>query len=104
MRRARSRSAALLFACAASVWIAAPAVAQVPADSLPTDASRPNVLWIYVEDTNDWMSCYGDEVIQTPNIDALAERGTRFTRAYMPAGVCSPTRSAKPICRSTACR
>jgi arylsulfatase A-like enzyme len=40
------------------------------------------------------MSCYGDTLIQTPNIDALAASGTRFTRAYMPAGVCSPTRSA----------
>ncbi|MFT5150275.1 MAG: N-sulfoglucosamine sulfohydrolase [Planctomycetota bacterium] len=55
---------------------------------------RPNILWIYVEDTNDWMSCYGDELIETPHIDALAATGTRFTRCYMPAGVCSPTRSA----------
>ena len=76
------------------VAVSAPAGAQLPADSLPTDTSRRNVLWIYVEDTNDWMSCYGDEVVETPNIDALAARGTRFTRAYMPAGVCSPTRSA----------
>ena len=70
------------------------ATAQLPADRLPTDTTRPNILWIYVEDTNDWMSCYGDGVVETPNIDALAARGTRFTRAYMPAGVCSPTRSA----------
>lgn len=40
------------------------------------------------------MSCYGDTVIETPNIDALADRGVRFDRAYVPAGVCSPTRSA----------
>ncbi len=40
------------------------------------------------------MSCYGDTVIKTPNIDALAARGVRFDRAYMPAPVCSPTRSA----------
>lgn len=73
---------------------AAPVTAQQRADALPSDTSRPNVLWIYVEDTNDWMSCYGDGVIETPNIDALAATGTRFTRAYMPAGVCSPTRSA----------
>jgi len=76
------------------IAVAAPAAAQLPADSLPTDTSRRKGLWIYVEDTNDWMSCYGDEIIETPNIDALAARGTRFTRAYMPAGVCSPTRSA----------
>lgn len=74
--------------------LATAAAAQLPADRLPTDTTRPNVLWIYVEDTNDWMSCYGDGVVETPNIDALAARGTRFTRAYMPAGVCSPTRSA----------
>ena len=40
------------------------------------------------------MSCYGDTVITTPNIDAMAARGVRFDRAYMPAPVCSPTRSA----------
>jgi arylsulfatase A-like enzyme len=55
---------------------------------------HPNILWIYIEDTNPWMSCYGDEVIETPNIDALAGNGVRFDRAYMTSGVCSPTRSA----------
>ena len=56
--------------------------------------NQPNILWIYVEDTNNWMSCYGDTVVETPNIDQLAENGIRFDRAYMTAGVCSPTRSA----------
>ena len=55
---------------------------------------NPNILWVYVEDTNPWMSCYGDRVVKTPNIDALAEAGVQFNRAYMTAGVCSPTRSA----------
>jgi N-sulfoglucosamine sulfohydrolase len=55
---------------------------------------QPNILWIYVEDTNAWMSCYGDPLIQTPNIDQLATNGTRFDRAYVTSGVCSPTRSA----------
>ncbi len=67
---------------------------QPVADRMPTDASRPNILWVYLEDTNAWMSCYGDSVIETPNIDALAARGVRFDRAYMPAPVCSPARSA----------
>ena len=61
---------------------------------LKVSAETPNILWIYLEDTNAWMSCYGDTVIQTPNIDALAARGVRFDRAYMPAPVCTPTRSA----------
>jgi len=55
---------------------------------------RPNVLWIYLEDVSGWFSCYGDELIETPNIDALAASGTKFTRFYTPAGVCSTTRSA----------
>ncbi|MDF1816469.1 MAG: sulfatase-like hydrolase/transferase [Verrucomicrobiales bacterium] len=53
-----------------------------------------NVLWIYLEDVSGWFSCYGDELIETPHIDALAKSGTKFTRFYTPAGVCSATRSA----------
>ena len=55
---------------------------------------HPNILWIYIEDTNDWMSSYGDKVVKTKNIDQLAASGVRFDRAYMTSGVCSPTRSA----------
>lgn len=40
------------------------------------------------------MSCYGDTVVETPNIDRLAAEGVRFDRAYMTSGDCSPTRSA----------
>lgn len=57
-------------------------------------AARPNIVWIFVEDMNDWMGCYGDPTAPTPNIDRLAETGLRYSRAYMPAGVCSATRSA----------
>lgn len=63
--------------------------------SLPTQAKdRPNIVWIFVEDMNGWYGCYGDNTVPTPNIDALANRGVRFDRTYMPAGVCSATRSA----------
>ena len=55
---------------------------------------KPNVLWLYVEDLCDWLGCYGDELAATPTLDALAARGARFERAYMPSPVCSPTRSA----------
>ena len=58
---------------------------------------RPNILWIFVEDMNGWYSCYGDKLQQTPTLDSLAQRGLRFTRAYMAAGVCSATRSAIAI-------
>lgn len=71
------------------------AQSQTSHSPVPTEGKEhPNVLWVYLEDTNPWMSCYGDDVINTPNIDELAENGVRFDRAYMPAGVSSPTRSA----------
>ncbi len=60
----------------------------------PAQEARPNLLWIYVEDMCDWLGCYGDALAETPTLDALAARGARFERAYMPAPVCSPTRSA----------
>ena len=66
---------------------------SAPAQDTPPPA-RPNILWIYVEDMNPWLSCYGDALIETPNIDRLADRGVRFDRAYMPSAVCSATRSA----------
>ena len=55
---------------------------------------QPNILWIYLEDTSPLMSCYGEDLISTPNIDYLAENGTLYTHAFMPAPVCSPCRSA----------
>lgn len=57
-------------------------------------AERPNILWIYVDDMSDWMGCYGDPIAETPGIDSLADGGVLFERAYMPAPVCSTTRSA----------
>ena len=40
-------------------------------------ADRPNILWLFAEDTSPWMGCYGDPINKgkTPNIDSLAERG-----------------------------
>ena len=57
-------------------------------------ADPPNILWIYLEDVSGWFGCYGDEIIETPNIDALAASGIRFDRFYTSAGVCSAMRSS----------
>lgn len=54
----------------------------------------PNIVWIIVDDMSAHFSCYGETAIQTPNVDALAERGVRFTNAYVTAPVCSTCRSA----------
>ena len=61
---------------------------------LESTASQPNLLWIYVDDQSPWYSSYGDELVETPNIDELARQGVLFERAYAPTPVCAPTRSA----------
>jgi arylsulfatase A-like enzyme len=56
--------------------------------------AAPNVLWFVVDDMSPHFSCYGETLIQTPAVDRLAAEGTRFTRAYVTAPVCSTCRSA----------
>src|SRR4051812_2038044 len=55
---------------------------------------RPNILWIIVDDMSANFSCYGEQTIRTPQVDKLAAEGTRFSRAFVTAPVCSPCRSA----------
>ena len=55
---------------------------------------RPNILWFVVDDMSANFSCYGEKLIDTPNVDRLAAEGTRFTHAYVTAPVCSASRSA----------
>lgn len=55
---------------------------------------RPNILLVYVDDLGFGdLGSYGHPVIQTPNIDALAESGLRFTSNYSPSALCSPSRA-----------
>jgi arylsulfatase A-like enzyme len=57
-------------------------------------AERPNIVWIVVEDMSPQFGCYGETTIKTPNVDALAAEGTRFSHAYVTAPICSISRSA----------
>lgn len=57
-------------------------------------ADQPNILWIFVEDQSDHYGPYGETLAKTPNVDKLAAEGAKFTRAFVTAPVCSPSRSA----------
>lgn len=54
---------------------------------------RPNILWLSAEDISAHLGCYGDPHAITPNLDALAAQGVRYTKAFTTAGVCAPCRS-----------
>ena len=60
----------------------------------PEEKTKPNILWIFLEDTSPLISCYGTSLISTPNINNLAENGMLFENAIMPAPVCSASRSS----------
>ncbi len=56
---------------------------------------RPNVLFIAIDDQNDWIgSLGGHPLVKTPHIDALAARGTLFTNAHCQAPLCNPSRTS----------
>jgi arylsulfatase A-like enzyme len=56
-------------------------------------AQHPNIVWITIEDTSpDFIGCYGNKQVKTPNIDGLAAEGILFTNAYSTNTVCSPSR------------
>lgn len=55
---------------------------------------RPNFLFLIAEDMSPNLGCYGDPDAVTPNLDALAARSIRYTRAFSATGVCATSRSA----------
>ncbi len=58
-------------------------------------AQQPNVLFIAVDDLNDWIGCMeGHPQALTPNMDRLAERGVLFMNAHCAAPACNPSRAA----------
>ena len=69
----------------------APPSDEVAAGGAP---DLPNILWILAEDMGPELGVYGTPETRTPNLDSLAARGMRFTRAFTTSPVCSTSRSA----------
>lgn len=60
-----------------------------------SEFDRPNVLFIAIDDLNDWVGCLGGHPQAiTPNMDALAASGTLFENAHCQAPICTPSRSS----------
>jgi arylsulfatase A-like enzyme len=59
------------------------------------DGKKPNVLFIAIDDQNDWIGYLGGHpMVKTPHIDALAARGTAFTNAHCQTPICNPSRTS----------
>jgi N-sulfoglucosamine sulfohydrolase len=62
--------------------------------TLAAEPAGKNVVLLIADDLGMEVGCYGDKAAKTPNIDALARTGTRFTRGFASVSSCSPSRAA----------
>ncbi|MEO2042311.1 MAG: sulfatase [Pirellulales bacterium] len=64
-------------------------------DAYPAQkSSRPNILFIAIDDLRPELGCYGNKGIHSPNLDRLATQGRCFLRAYCQEAICSPSRAS----------
>jgi uncharacterized sulfatase len=80
------------FAFAAACFVLSNFCSQISAAE--DEKTRPNILWIAIEDWSPDMSCYGTKGIHTPHVDKLASQGIRYETAFTTSPVCSTSRSA----------
>ncbi len=77
------------------VWCRAPLPADEPTLGDGSDRKRPNVLFLSIDDLNDWVGALGGHPqAKTPNLDRLIARSVSFTNAHCAAPVCSASRHA----------
>lgn len=69
--------------------------ASANAESEPSLDSRPNIIFLLTDDQRaDTLSIAGHPVVETPNIDAIARRGIRYSNAFTVQPICAPSRFA----------
>ena len=71
----------------------APKADEQPRKNAAKPSSRPNILWITTEGVPlGALSCYGSQLMQTPNIDRIAHEGMRFENSFTTNALCAPSR------------
>src|SRR5262245_45179895 len=76
------------------LWLFGLVLFTVGGHALAADAPKYNVLFLISDDLRTELGCYGSKLAKTPNIDALAQDGVRFDRAYCQFPLCCPSRSS----------
>ncbi|MFI3294184.1 MAG: sulfatase [Rikenellaceae bacterium] len=74
--------------------LAVASLAGVSCTTAAPEEEKVNILWLFGEDISPWMPAYGDNTVETPNIDYLIDNGVLFTNCYASCSVSSPSRSA----------
>ncbi|MBL9090481.1 MAG: sulfatase [Planctomycetaceae bacterium] len=70
-------------------------ISAVQAAGAVEQVKHPNVLFIAIDDQNDWIGCLGGHpLVKTPHLDRLAARGTLFTNAHCQMTLCNPSRTS----------
>ena len=67
---------------------------MLPGCTLSSNDERPNVLFISIDDLRPDLGCYGNNDIQTPNIDKFAKTGLVFMQTHCQSAVCAPSRAS----------
>ena len=77
------------------ILIALAAGSLVSGAAESSSAAKPNIIFILSDDLAQGdLGCYGQKLIQTPNLDRMATEGTRYTQAYCGTTVCAPSRTS----------
>ena len=91
MARSMNRREFIKMAAAGATAMALPRFAF----SAEQAKDKPNVLFIAIDDLNDWIGCLGGHPdVKTPNLDRLSQRGVLFTNAFCSAPACNPSRAS----------